>query len=69
LTLGEITALWEITGLDTVEILMRLGDGSAAVHPALLMGLQFIVGRRVDPTYTLVDAGAVRLVDLEVPDG
>jgi hypothetical protein len=69
LTLGEMTALWEITGLETIELLMRLGDGSAAVHPALLMGLQFIAGRRVDPTYTLVDAGAVRLVDLGVSDG
>jgi hypothetical protein len=63
LTLGELTALWEITGLNISEVLAHLSSG-AAFHPALLMGLQFIIGRRADPDYTIQDAAAVRLVDL-----
>ena len=67
LTLGEYTAISEITDLGFAEIIAGLSG--KLDDPAFLLALTFIVNKRADPDFTLVDAGAVKLLDLDLPDG
>lgn len=68
LTLGELTAIWELTDWEIPEIVDAFTDNTGANNPAFLLALQLIAGRREDPAYTLIDAGAVIYVDLSTGD-
>lgn len=60
-TLGEVAELEAIIGKPLGDIFT-----GGAVSAQSAIGLVYIAKRRQDPTFTLEDAKAVRVVDLEV---
>jgi hypothetical protein len=64
LTLGELAAIQELTDLAISETLVAFVNGSGADSAGFILALQLIAGVRDDPTYTLIDAGAVLYADL-----
>ncbi len=64
LTLGELTALEELTDWTIPDIMAAFVNGEGAQHASFMLALQLIAGKRDNPAYTLVDAGAVNYMDL-----
>jgi len=69
LTLGELTAIEELTDWTIPEILVAFANGEGAQYASFMLALQLIAGKRDDTSFTLTDAGAVNYMDLiEQPD-
>ncbi len=64
LTLGELTAIEELTDWTIPDILAAFVNGEGAQHASFMLALQLIAGKRDTPSYTLTDAGAVNYMDL-----
>ena len=64
LTLGELTAIEELTDWTIPDIMAAFVNGEGAQYASFMLALQLIAGKREDAAYTLVDAGAVVYMDL-----
>ena len=64
LTLGELTAIEELTDWTIPEIMQAFRNGEGAQYASFMLALQLIAGTREESSYTVQDAGAVRYVDL-----
>lgn len=59
LTVGELAAFEEITGLTIPETVAGFQTGLAAESATFLLALILVAGSREDPGFTLEDAAAV----------
>ncbi len=64
LTLGELTAIEELTDWTIPEIMRAFVNGEGAQFASFMLALQLIAGTREESSYTVQDAGAVRYMDL-----
>jgi len=63
LTLGELAAIEEITDWSSSQIVAAF-DGSGVESAQFVLALTFVANQRVDPSYTLDAARAVKWSDL-----
>ncbi len=68
LSLGELTAIEELTDWTISEIMQAFVNGEGAQYASFMLALQLIAGTREEPSYSVQDAGAVRYMDLIPPD-
>ena len=64
LTLGELTAIEELTDWTIPEIMQAFVNGEGAQYASFMLALQLIAGKREEPGYSLQDAGAVNYMEL-----
>lgn len=65
LTLGELTAIEELTDWTIPEIMQAFVNGEGAQYASFMLALQLIAGtREEDGNYSVQDAGSVRYMDL-----
>ena len=64
LTLGELTAIEELTDWTIPEIMAAFVNGEGAQYGSFMLALQLIAGTREDAGYSLADAGAVNYMEL-----
>lgn len=62
LTIGELAAIEEVTGLSIKQTLDGIKSGLAAQSAQFLLALLLVAGSRTEPGYTLEDAAAVPLI-------
>ena len=64
LTVGELEALEVECGIQLLDVIAFIESGGAG-SATVMVGLMWVAGRRIDPAYTLDDARAARVIDLE----
>ena len=69
MSLGEFVAFEEFTGFSIAETIEALEEGQAAESATVLIACVFIAGTRLDPAFSLADAGAGLFTDIKVSDG